>query len=161
MSIATRSRSSTIYCCETEETCIWHERWSPEAGGTCLTRHCVAMAWFPHEPIDFVAYCILYSGVNKFGNTGYKEPSHSRTAQKKLSLIHVSDQKWKLRLKKHWILKLEVQLQENAWQKCQISLWMIFSNKWKRNSKDFQVGSEDWNDVAFTGHRIRWTQDSP
>ena len=26
--------------------------------------------------------------------------------------------------------------------------------------KDFQVGSEDWNDVAFTGQRIRWTQDS-
>ena len=23
-----------------------------------------------------------------------------------------------------------------------------------------QVGSEDWNDVAFTGQRIRWTQDS-
>ena len=29
-----------------------------------------------------------------------------------------------------------------------------------RLRKDFQVGSEDWNDVNFTGHRIRWTQDS-
>ena len=29
-----------------------------------------------------------------------------------------------------------------------------------RLRKDFQVGSEDWNDVAFTGQRIRWTQDS-
>ena len=28
-----------------------------------------------------------------------------------------------------------------------------------RLRKDFQVGSEDWNDVAFTGRRIRWTQD--
>ena len=27
-----------------------------------------------------------------------------------------------------------------------------------RLRKDFQVGSEDWNDVAFTGQRIRWTQ---
>ena len=26
--------------------------------------------------------------------------------------------------------------------------------------KYFQVGSEVWNDVAFTGQRIRWTQDS-
>ena len=25
----------------------------------------------------------------------------------------------------------------------------------------FQVGSEDWNDVTFTGQRIRWTQDTP
>ena len=29
-----------------------------------------------------------------------------------------------------------------------------------RLRKDFQVGSEEWNDVTFTGHRIRWTQDS-
>ena len=29
-----------------------------------------------------------------------------------------------------------------------------------RLTKDFQVGSEDWNDVAFTEQRIRWTQDS-
>ena len=28
-----------------------------------------------------------------------------------------------------------------------------------RLRKDFQVGPEDWNDVAFTGQRIRWTQD--
>ena len=29
-----------------------------------------------------------------------------------------------------------------------------------RVRKDFQVGSDDWNDVAFTRQRIRWTQDS-
>ena len=28
-----------------------------------------------------------------------------------------------------------------------------------RLRKDFQVFSEDWNDVTFTGQRIRWTQD--
>ena len=27
--------------------------------------------------------------------------------------------------------------------------------------KDFQVGSEDWNDVLFTGQRIRWMKDLP
>ena len=30
-----------------------------------------------------------------------------------------------------------------------------------RLRKDFEFGLEDWNDVAFTGQRIRWTQDSP
>ena len=29
-----------------------------------------------------------------------------------------------------------------------------------RPRKDFQVGSEDWNYVTFTGQRIRWTQHS-
>ena len=29
-----------------------------------------------------------------------------------------------------------------------------------RLRKDFQVVSEDWNDVVFAGQRIRWTQDS-
>ena len=28
-----------------------------------------------------------------------------------------------------------------------------------RLRKDFHIGSEDWNDVLFTGHRLRWTQD--
>ena len=28
-----------------------------------------------------------------------------------------------------------------------------------RPTKDFQVGSEDWNDVLFTGQRIGWTKD--
>ena len=28
-----------------------------------------------------------------------------------------------------------------------------------RLSKDFQFGSEDWNDVTFTGQKIRWTKD--
>ena len=29
-----------------------------------------------------------------------------------------------------------------------------------RLRKDFQVGSEDWNDVTFTRQRIRWTKNS-
>ena len=28
------------------------------------------------------------------------------------------------------------------------------------SGKDFQVGSEDWNDVTLTGQRIRWVKDS-
>ena len=26
--------------------------------------------------------------------------------------------------------------------------------------KDFQLGSEDWNDVTFIGQRVRWITDS-
>ena len=29
-----------------------------------------------------------------------------------------------------------------------------------RVRKEFLVGSEDWNDVLFTGQRIRWTKNS-
>ena len=28
-----------------------------------------------------------------------------------------------------------------------------------RLRKDFHIGSEDWNAVLFTGHKICWTQD--
>ena len=28
-----------------------------------------------------------------------------------------------------------------------------------RLRKEFQGGSEDWNDVTFTGHRIRWMKE--
>ena len=73
----------------------------PDAGGTFLTRHCVAMAWFPHEPIDALTCCILSRRVSELGNTGDKGPSHSSTAQKTPSLNHVSYQRWNLHLKKN------------------------------------------------------------
>ena len=105
-----------------------------DAGGTFLTRHCAAMTWFPHELIDDVTCCILHSCVSKLGNTGYKGPSHSRTAQKTHSL---------------WVIFLEQV--ETKWNNVLWSDLEFF----------FQVRSEDWNDAAFTGQRIRWTQDSP
>ena len=63
----------------------------------------------------------------------------------------------------------EAQLQENPWQGSSISLWMIFleqvETKWNNAScpdleKYFQVGSGDGDDLAFTGQRIRRTQES-
>ena len=73
-------------------------------------------------------------------------------------------------MKKSWIPQLEVQLQENPWQGF-INLFVdhLFEtsgNEMERRvltrlRKDFQVSSEDWNDVAFTRQRIRWTQDHP
>ena len=140
-----------------------------DAAGTFLTRHCVAMAWFPHEPIDAVACCILYSRASELGNTGCKGPSHSRTVQKTPSLYHVSDQEWKLHLKK----TLDPTAGSLATGKSVAGIINLFvddlfgtgGNEMEqrvltRLRQDFQVGSEDWNDVAFTGQRNRWTQDS-
>ena len=75
----------------------------PYAGGISLTRHCVAMAWFPHEPIDAVTCCIRCSRVSELENTGDKGPSQSSTAQETPSLNRVSGWKWKLHLKNRWI----------------------------------------------------------
>ena len=77
----------------------------PDAGGTFLTKHCEAMAWFPHDPIDAFTCCILCSRVNKLGNTGHQGPSHRRKAQQTISLIHAN--KWELHSKKRKITQLE------------------------------------------------------
>ena len=71
-------------------------------------------------------------------------------------------------LRKCWIPLQEAQLQENPWQGS-FNLFVddLFGTGGKemeqrvlaRLSKDFQVGSEDWNDVIFTGQRIRCTKD--
>ena len=86
------------------------------------------------------------------------------------SLIHVTDQKWKLHLKK----TLDPKARRPAAGKSVagiISLFVddLFGTGGKemeervltRRRKYVQVGSEDWNDVAFAGQRIRWTHDSP
>ena len=126
---------------------------------TFLTGHCVAMARFPHEPIDFVTNCILCCRVRKLWKTGYMESPHSRTAQKTRSLNRVIDQKWKLHLeKKLWIPWLEIELKEYPWQKTTMYFWIFFWNVWKRNGTTcshqtymhFQDVSEDWHDVVFT-----------
>ena len=60
----------------------------------------------------------------------------------------------------------EVQLQENPWQDFFFvdDLFGTGGTEMEqrviaRLGKDFQVGSEDWTDVTFTGQRIRWTKD--
>ena len=73
----------------------------------------------------------------------------------------LGDQKSKLLLKKHWIPQKAAQLGSP------ICLWMIFFGVGRNEMEqrvltrlrtDFQVGSEDWNNVTFTRQRIRWTQ---
>ena len=44
-----------------------------DAGGTFLTSHCVAMAWFPHELTHAATCCTQHSRVSELGNTGTKD----------------------------------------------------------------------------------------
>ena len=108
--------------------------------------------------------------MSELGNTGGKGPSHSRTIQKTPSSNHVSNQKWRLHLKK----TLDPKAGSPATGRSVAGIINLFVDDLfgtggtkmeepvlSRLGKDFQVGSEDWNDVALTGQRIRWTQDSP
>ena len=54
------SQKMGSYWTKTEETCMWHERCLPTLVGTFLTRHCLAMALVPHEPIDEVTCYVLH-----------------------------------------------------------------------------------------------------
>ena len=100
---------------------------------------------------------------------GTKIVLHSGTIQATSQLNRVCGFKQMLHLRKCWIPLQEVLLQQNPWQESFIFLLMIFSEQVEPKSnnvflsrlrKDFQVGSEDWNVVHFTGQRIRWTKDS-
>ena len=140
-----------------------------DAGGTFLTRHCVAVAWSPHELIDAVTCCVLCSRVSKLGNTGHKGSSHSRTAQKDAFTESREQSQIEAALEKTLDPIAGNPATENPWQESSIYLWMIFFGRngnerehrvLTRQRKCFQFGSEARNDVAITGQRIRWTQDS-
>ena len=127
------------------------------------------MTPFPHELIDAVTYRTLCSRVNKLGNTGYKGPSHSRTAWKTASLNRVSDQKMDAAFEK----TLDSIARSPATGKSVAGIINHFVDDLFRTGgkeiengvltrlrTDFQVGSEDWNDVEIQGKNIRSTQDS-
>ena len=83
--------------------------------------------------------------------------SHERSEMEAAFEKNAGSHSWKssnrkIRAKDHqsilWIISLEQV--EKKWNDAGLT----------RLRKDVQVGSKDWNDVAFTGQRIRWTQDS-
>ena len=139
-----------------------------DAGGTSLTRHCVVMAWFPQELIDVATYCFRYSRVSELGNTWDNGPSHSRTIQKTPSLNHVQSE-----VEAAFERTLDPIARSPASGKSVAGITNLFEDDLfgtggnemlqrvqTRPGKDFQVGSEDWNYVTFTGQRSRWTQHS-
>ena len=108
------------------------------------------MAWFPHELIDAVTCCNQHSRV--LGNPGDKSKDHRTVAHRTSNVLTAFDRI----------------AGKNTWQGSLIFLWMIFLEHLEkmekrvrtRLRKDFQVGSEDWNDVTFSGQRIRWIKRS-
>ena len=157
MSLATRSRSSTIHWCKTEETCIWHER-CPRRWSNILDK---ALRSYGRDPTRTDRCCYeLYSlkSRKQAWEHWVQGASHSRTVQKTPSLNHVIDHKWKLHLKK----TLEPKAGSPATGKYLFGTGgnEVEQRVLTRLRKYFQVGSADWNDVAFTRQRIRWSQDA-
>ena len=148
-SIATRSRSSAILLQDWRNL---HTAWTmlPDAGGTFLTRHCVPMAWYPHELIDVGSHHT--AELCKGRLTESRERSQMEAAfAKTLDPMAGSPATGK---SVAGIINLFVD-----------DLFGTGGNEMEqrvltRLRTYFQVGPEDWNDVAFTGQRIRWTQDS-
>ena len=116
------------------------------------------MAWFPLEPIDAVTYCILYSRVRKLGNTGYKGPSHSRTAQK----TPFTESRERSEMEAAFEKNAGPIAGSPATRKSVAGIINLFvddlfgtgGNEMEqrvltRLKIDFKVGSEDWNDAAF------------
>ena len=131
-----------------------------EDGGIPLAKHCVVMAWFPRELIDAVLCCTQYNPVRNYtrwNNTGnipieprvrteadpeYEQMLHpiagSPVAGKSVAgivILFVDD------LFGTGGTRMEQRVLESL-------------------RKDYQVGSEDWNNVTFTRQRIRWMKDS-
>ena len=137
----------------------------PDAGGTSLTKPFVAVAWFPHELIDFVACCTQYSRVSEPGSKNNTTQWHdtSNISHKPRVRTEVHDAYEKM---------LDPIAGSPATGKSVAGIINLFVDDLfgtsgtemehrvlSRLCKDFQVGSEDWTDVTFTGQRIRWTND--
>ena len=136
----------------------------PDAGGTSLTRPCVAVAWFPHELIDFVACCTQYSRVSEPGNnntTHWHDTGNISNKPRVRTEVYAASEKM-----------LDTIAGSPATGKSVVGIINLFVDDLfgtggtemehrvlSRLCKDFQVGSEDWTDVTFTGQRIRWIKD--
>ena len=138
----------------------------PDAGGTSLTKHRAVMAWSPRELTDAVTCCTRYSRVSE---PGTKINLHSFTIQATSQPNRVCGQMQML----HWKM-LDPNAGSPATRKSVAGTTDIFvddlvgtggtemeQHVLARLRKDFHIGSEDWNDVLFTGQRIRWMKDPP
>ena len=123
----------------------------PDAGETFLTKHCVVMVWFLRELIDVVLCCIPTQSRKRSRNQNNLTRCHDAAFEKMLDPITGSPAAGK---SVAGIIDLFADdlLGTGGTEMEQHVL--------DRRRKDFQVGSEDWNDVTYTGQRIRWTKNS-
>ena len=143
-----------------------HTAWMmpPDAGAISFTKHCVVMAWFSTRAD--LCCCVFYS-VQSRERTKTKEPYTVERYRQHLKQTARADRsRWCIWENAGFLLQ-EVQIQENPWQDL---LHLFVDNLFGEGGTemeqrvlarlriDFQVDSEDWNDVTFTGQRIRWTK---
>ena len=95
VSIATRTRSSSLTCCKIEETCLWHE-WCPS---TLVERFGQSM-WFRHELTDVVMCCTQPKSVTQIVT---ERALHEGMAQKTSHFNRVCDHREMQQLRECWI----------------------------------------------------------
>ena len=110
--IATRSRSSSLPCCESEGTCIRHE-WCPSRWWNVLDKALCSYGMFPTR----AHWCcdVLYS-TQTCSQTGTKSALQRNMAQVTSHSNRVCDQREMQHLRECWIPLKEAQLQANPWQ---------------------------------------------
>ena len=126
------------------------------------------MAWFPHKPIDVVTYCILFSRVNK----AWEHWIQGVIAQQSTIKETFTDSREQSEMEAAFEQTLDPLAGSSAAGKSVAGIINLFVDDLfgtggkemqqrvlTRHGTYFQVGSQDWNDVAFAGQRIRWTQD--
>ena len=123
------------------------------------------MAWFTRE-LTYAAMCCPQP--RSVSEPGTRNTLHSGTAQTTSQLNGVRGQREMQHLRTFWIPLKEVQQPEKSVAGT-VNLFVdhlfgtggteMEQHVLARLRKDFQVGSEDWNDVLITGQRIRWMKD--
>ena len=137
-----------------------------DTGGTFWTRNFVVVVWFRHELTDVVMCCTQPKRVSKIGNKACYTQGHDTHD---ISLESCARSQGDAAFEK----MLDPIEGSPAIGKSVAGLLKLFVDDLigtgrtemeqrvlARLRKDFQVGSEGWNDVLFTGQRIRWMKDS-
>ena len=134
-----------------------------DAGGISLKRHCVVMAWFPCELTDVVVCCTHHSRQT-WDQGHYTRWKGTVSISNKPRVRTEADDLYDR--------MLDPIASGPATGKSVVGIINLFVDNLFRTGgtemekhvlarlrKDFQVGSEDWNDVTFTVQRIRWVKD--
>ena len=138
-----------------------------DAGGTFWTQHFVVMVWFPRELIDVAMGCAQTKRVSKIGT---KRTLHRGHGTNDISLESRARSEGDAAFEK--VLEDPIEGRPATGNSVagivNLFVYDLFGTggtemeqrcpSWTQKT-DFQVGSEDWNDVLFTGQRIRWMKD--
>ena len=169
MPTATRSRSSTTHCCKIEETCVGKND-APRCWWNILDKALRTYGLIPKraDRCCYVRYSIQSRerAREHWGQRPVAQQNDTKdafTKSREQSEVEAAFEK-----------TLDPKAGSPATGKSVAGIINLFVDDLfgtggtkmeepvlSRLGKDFQVGSEDWNDVALTGQRIRWTQDSP